>query len=137
MICVWKKENFLSLVEKQIGSSNDFLGGSNVHFPLFRDIFSLIFATVFTSLPVTCFQKKLLLSKEKKRRRRLCFYIFLKSKVNKLVIHAFGNVCHFIIRSTAQCIHTTLVLRFKMTCLMGWIDNFVRVTLQISDNEHR
>lgn len=115
-----KKENFLSLVEKQIGSSNDFLGGSNVHFPLFRDIFSLIFATIFTFLPVTCFQKKLLLSKEKKEEKALMFLrFFSKSKVNKLVIHAFGNVCHFIIRSTTQCIHTTLVLRFKMTCLMG------------------
>ena len=61
-----KKKNFLSLVEKQIGSSNDFLGVSNVHFPLFRDIFSVIFATIFTFLLVTCFKKKLLLSKEKR-----------------------------------------------------------------------
>ena len=95
MICVLKKENFLSLVEKQIGSSNDFLGVSYVHFPLFRDIFSLIFATISTFLPVTCFQKKLLLSKEKRREGAYVFTgFFSKSKVNKLVIHAFGNVCH-------------------------------------------
>ena len=130
MICVWKKKNFLPLVEKQIGSSNDFLGVSNVHFPLFRDIFSLIFATISTFLPVTCFQKKLLLSKEKKKRRRLCFYVFFFKEQSKQTCNScFRKRLSFIIRSTTQCMHTTLVLKFKMTCLMGWIDNFECVIL--------
>ena len=77
-LCLKKKKNFLSLVEKQIGSSNDFLGVSNVHFPLFRDIFSLIFATISTFLPVTCFQKKLLLSKEKRREGAYVFTFFFQ-----------------------------------------------------------
>ena len=119
MICVLKKENFLSLVEKQIGSSNDFLGVSNVHFPLFRDIFSLIFATISTFLPVTCFQKKLLLSKEKRREGAYVFTgFFFKEQSKQTCNSCFRKRLSFIIRSTTQCMHTTLVLKFKMTCLM-------------------